>query len=308
MHSNRTQLPPSSTAEQTLGFSVSADICVFVWTSSETPAQASETHACNIKRKKEGERKGYLQDCSRSLCPRLRSDSSPASSEVLTSIVRLRFGRGDPFLDSSRMLEKCTRLGSSLAFDLLSPAARLCCLSAATSTSEGGKAAGELAFRFPRASPLRTIFYDGQQHENVDKDAGESSLRGAETDVTYGRLRSNNGQRFGDPMTVIWSLWPQGADPMGAKGATLWPLPRPKPETATVPYGRGTQSRLGPRVHPSQRRAFSRSAQKFKSAQNSTLHTTFNLKHTQDLEVSPDLHMVCAQCDSKENMSSSFHP
>lgn len=40
------------------------------------------------------------------------------------------------------------------------------------------------------------------------------------------------------PMAENATLWPQGADPMGAHGATLWPLPYPTPEAANPPYGR----------------------------------------------------------------------
>lgn len=96
--------------------------------------------------------------------------------------MRPRFEGGDPCLDSSLLLELCNRLRSSLAFDLLSPAARRCCLSAATSTSEGGTSAGELALRFPRASRERTIFSNNSN--------AEMSKRTQETQ-TKTRVRAN---------------------------------------------------------------------------------------------------------------------
>jgi hypothetical protein len=135
----------TSAGDDTLGFSVAKDVYMFDRTSLTTLAMASLTYAFPLKHlhsiaaniwslckyivgsqkvKKKRERKTYPQDCSRSLCPRLRSNSSAASSEVLTSITRPCFGRGEPCFDSSLVLAMCTRLRSSLAFDLLSPAAR----------------------------------------------------------------------------------------------------------------------------------------------------------------------------------------
>ena len=119
--------------------------------------------------KMQGERVTYLQDCCQSLIPRLCSDSSATSSEVLTSITRRRFAIGEPCLESSLLLGVCTCRTSSLAFDLLSPAARLCCLSVATSTWGGGTSGGELALRLPLRSCGRTIFQHEEQHRNVEE-------------------------------------------------------------------------------------------------------------------------------------------
>ena len=80
-----------------------------------------------------GERVTYLQDWCQSLIPRLCSDSSAASSEVLTSITRSRFAMPWQLF----AFGMCTSLTSSLAFNLLSLTALLCCRNVATSTSGG---------------------------------------------------------------------------------------------------------------------------------------------------------------------------
>jgi hypothetical protein len=115
--------------------------------------------------------KTHLHDCWRSLMPRLCSDSSSASSDVLTSITLPRFRIGEPCLDNSLVLVGCTRLASIEAFDRLSPATRLCCRSAATS-SGGGTSGGVEALRLPR-SRGRTIFDRGKQRRKEEQRRNE---------------------------------------------------------------------------------------------------------------------------------------
>lgn len=110
----------------------------------------------------------YLQDCSLSVIPPLRSPSSSASSsEDVTSITLLRFGGGEPRLKPSLLLEVATRLGSSLAFDLRSRVARMCCCDAVASASEGGSVGGDKSFRLSLRSLGRTIFDTRGQHRSV---------------------------------------------------------------------------------------------------------------------------------------------
>jgi hypothetical protein len=86
----------------------------------------------------------YLHDCS--------GTSSPASSSSdVTSIMRRRLAGGEP-----RLAATCR--GSSLAFDRRSPAARLCCRNAETSTSLAPTVPGDNSFRFPARSRGRNIF------------------------------------------------------------------------------------------------------------------------------------------------------
>ena len=200
-----------------------------------------------------GERVTYLQDCCQSLILRLCSDSYAASSEVLTSITRPRFTISEPCLDNSLFLGMCTRRTSSLAFDLLSRATRLCCRNAATSTSGGGTLGGELALRLPLWSMGRTIFEHREHHRKV-----------VENTTTQTQRRGWEGAYYERP------AWPKAAtSPMGTDAQTygrdcnLWP---------------GTHSRHSPRVRPPQRRPFSRSShpqwerENFKSTENLTFY------------------------------------
>ena len=136
--------------------------------------------------------------------------------------MRPRFGGDEPCRDTSLALDVCTRLGSGLAFDLLSPLARRGCLTAAPSSSAGGTSVGDEAFRFPRASRDRTIFLDYAQHRNVGRDAtthGVCSVR-ARARFEWRVLPLNplrpqtQPMAVTKPMTVAVTLWPS---------ANLWP-------------------------------------------------------------------------------------
>ena len=112
----------------------------------------------------------YLVDCSFSGAPPLSSATGIASSsEEVNSITRARFGGGDARLDKPLPLEVCAFL-SALAFDLGSPAGRLCWRSAAASSSNSGVVVGDVAFRFPARSLGLTILAGGCKNTNVEGD------------------------------------------------------------------------------------------------------------------------------------------
>ena len=127
----------------------------------------------------------------------------------------------------------CTRLRSSLDFNLLSPAARRWCLSAATSTSGGGTTGGDVAFRFPRASRDRTVFDDREQQQK--RRQGHNN-----TDSTQVRASTRFESRvwpmavYGFRLKTLWPqtkpLWAQMPHPMAVHAVpktedpvTLWP-------------------------------------------------------------------------------------
>ena len=67
----------------------------------------------------------------------------------------------------SLLLVVATCLGSSLALDLRSSTARMCCRNVVTSTSKGDNVGGDTSFRLPLRSRGRTIFDTGGQHRSV---------------------------------------------------------------------------------------------------------------------------------------------
>ena len=111
-----------------------------------------------IKRQEKGKKAFYLQDC-------CGGSSVASSSKDVTSIRRPRLGGGEPRLPDSSLVVVCH--GTSLALDHHSPAARLCCRNAATSTSDGANVGGDTSFRFPLRSQGRTIFDTCRQHRSV---------------------------------------------------------------------------------------------------------------------------------------------
>lgn len=117
----------------------------------------------------------YLVECSFSGAPPLSSATGIASSsEEVNSITRARFAGGDALFGKPLPLELCATF-SALAFDLCSPAGRLCWRSAVASSSNSGDVAGDVALRFPAQSLGLTIVAGGCKNISVEGDTRRES-------------------------------------------------------------------------------------------------------------------------------------
>lgn len=82
-------------------------------------------------------------------------------------MTRPLLAAGEPLLPASLLFDAAKSLASSLALDRRSPAARLCCRNAETSTSDGSNVNGDTSFRFPLRSRGRAICNTSKQHKSV---------------------------------------------------------------------------------------------------------------------------------------------